>query len=151
MPIRVEKSIDDPIITFTFGGVVDPETVQEANAQLAEAINSMGMLYVMVDLRDTEMTQGEAIALIEVPDAPSFMEHPRIRTAQALDVAEPRGITHRPEPFVESGCGVRGVKPGVVRTDHVQQQKPARCSDEVAMVLGLGSQGGPILPGSVRS
>lgn len=80
MPIRVEKSIDDPIITFTFVGVVDPETVQEANAQLAEAINSMGMLYVMVDLRDTEMTQGEAVALIEVPDAPSFMEHPRIRT-----------------------------------------------------------------------
>jgi hypothetical protein len=79
MPIHVHQSIDDPIMTFAFEGEIEPETVQEASAQLAEAVETLGILYVVLDLRDTEMTQGEAIALIESPETPSLMAHPRIR------------------------------------------------------------------------
>jgi hypothetical protein len=79
MSIHVQQSIDDPIITFAFEGQIDPESFQEASAQLAEAVETLGLLYVILDLRDTEMTQGEAIALIESPDTPSLTEHPRIR------------------------------------------------------------------------
>jgi hypothetical protein len=79
MPIHVEQSVDDPIMTFMFEGEINPETVEEASAQLAEAVDTMGILYVVLDLRSTEMTQGEAVALIESPDTPSLMSHPRIR------------------------------------------------------------------------
>jgi hypothetical protein len=95
MPIHVEKSIDDPIITFTFEGEIDPETVEEASTQLAEAVETMGTLYVVLDLRSTEMTQGEAIALIESPDTSSLVSHPRIRL---VFVGDP--VPHDPtKPF----------------------------------------------------
>lgn len=79
MSIHVQQSIDDPIITFAFEGEMNQETVQEASAQLAEAIETLGLLYAIIDLRDTEMTQGEAVALLDGAGSPPLMSHPRVR------------------------------------------------------------------------
>lgn len=101
-----------------------------------------GQRAAVVDQHPGELVQGLATVA---------RQHPCIRVAQARDVGEPQGITQRPQLFVEPGCGVRGVEPGVVGPDHVHQQEPARRSDEMPVLVGLAGQGGPLLPGRVRA
>ena len=78
MPIRVERSVDDPIVTFTFEGVMDSETIQELKAQTAQLITEMGTFYGVIDLGGVETTVSEAVALLERSDGLSLSTDPRV-------------------------------------------------------------------------
>lgn len=78
MPVRVERSIDDPIVTFIFEGILDSETIQEVKAQTAQLLAEMGTFYGVIDLLGIETTFSEAIALLESSYVPALSTDPRI-------------------------------------------------------------------------
>lgn len=78
MPVRVERSIDDPIVTFIFEGLLDPETLEEVKSQTAQLLAEMGTFYGVIDLRGIETTFSEAIALLESSYVPALSADPRI-------------------------------------------------------------------------
>lgn len=85
MTVAVELAIDEPIVTVTFEGALTPEAVEGMQQQLARLLTQMGMFYVLVDVRGTGMTFGEALTLLEGAFPPgatggaSFHADPRIR------------------------------------------------------------------------
>ena len=78
MPIRVEQAVDDPIVTFIFVGGLDAETVRSANEQATLLLEQMGTYYAILDIRDVEITIGEALALLDPHNAPGLISDPRI-------------------------------------------------------------------------
>jgi hypothetical protein len=79
MPILVERAVDEPIVRFVFEGMLDAETVQEANTQMAALLEELGSFYAVIDIRGLETTFGEAAALLEGPNSPSVVAEPRIK------------------------------------------------------------------------
>jgi len=79
MLIRVERSTDDPIVTFTFVSTLDAEVIQELKTQVAQLLIEMGMFYGVVDLQEIETPVGEAITLLESSDMLSLSANPRVK------------------------------------------------------------------------
>jgi hypothetical protein len=81
MPIRIERSVDDPIVTFIFEGALDQDAVQDAKMQTAQLLTEMGLLYAVIDLRNTATTEEQAAALFSGPDIPALSSdgHGRLR------------------------------------------------------------------------
>lgn len=71
MTIRIERSIDDPIVTFVFEGPLDPYAVHDVDEKAAQLLQEMGMFYAILDIRGTQMTFGEALALFESLRSPA--------------------------------------------------------------------------------
>ncbi len=78
MLVRVERAIDDPIVTFTFESILDTESIQELKTQTTQLLTEMGMFYGVVDLREIETTVGEAITLLESSNMFSLSANPRV-------------------------------------------------------------------------
>ena len=79
MPIRFERSVDDPIVTLIFVDPLDTPDIQDANTQITQLLTEMGVLYMIIDIRDAEITFGESIALLEGPETPGLTTEPRIK------------------------------------------------------------------------
>jgi hypothetical protein len=78
MPVRVERSIDDPIVTFIVEGILHSETIQEVKAQTTQLLAEMGTFYGVVDLQGIETSIGETIGLLESSYGPALSTDPRI-------------------------------------------------------------------------
>ncbi len=78
MPVRVEKSVDDPIVTFTFEGGLDAETLEQVKLQTTQLLAEMGTFYAVIDLQRVETTFGEALALLGSSSVPALRADPRI-------------------------------------------------------------------------
>jgi hypothetical protein len=65
MTIQIERSIDDPIVTITFEGQLDPDSVRLIDEQAGLLLQEMGTFYAILDIRGTETTFGEILALLE--------------------------------------------------------------------------------------
>lgn len=78
MPIRVEQVADQPVVVFIFNGLLDAETVRSANEQAAALLEQMGAYYAVLDIRDIEITYGEALALLDNASQSGLIADPRI-------------------------------------------------------------------------
>lgn len=65
MTIRIERSIDDPIVSFTFEGDLDPESVRATDVKAGQLLQEMGTFYAIIDIRGTQITFGEVMALLQ--------------------------------------------------------------------------------------
>lgn len=89
MPIKLTRSVDDPIVMFAIEGQQDNESlieiVREANQLLAE----MGTFYAIVDMREVEITFGEVVAFFEVPGLTNVLNDPRVKPVLVRDSMPP--------------------------------------------------------------
>lgn len=76
MSIRVERSVDDPIVTFTFDGILNLETVQEMQTQMGQLLAELGTFYAVIDFQGTGIT--EAVSLLGNSSMPALRADPRI-------------------------------------------------------------------------
>lgn len=72
MTVSIQKSIDEPIVSFIFEGRLDEQTVSAVNAHVHELLQTLGSFYAIVDIRGQEVTFGEMIALFENACDPSI-------------------------------------------------------------------------------
>jgi hypothetical protein len=76
--VKVEQSVDDPIVTFIFEGLPDPETVQNINERAGQFLEQLGRYYAIIDIRGLETTYGEIIALFASIEQPNIFGNKRV-------------------------------------------------------------------------
>lgn len=79
MPISIEQAVDEPIITVSFVGALDPENIREVNEKLAKMFGESGVVYTILDVRESEITFGEVVTLLDNPDSFPLTSDPRIK------------------------------------------------------------------------
>lgn len=78
MPIQVEQSVDEPIVTFIFSGSIDTTDVQAANDRAALLLQQMGTYYAIIDVQGAEIAGTEALASLRGQDTSAPLSDPRI-------------------------------------------------------------------------
>lgn len=76
--VKVEQAVDDPIVTFTFEGLPDQQTVQQINQQAGQFLEQLGRYYAILDIRGLETTYGEVTALFASIQQPNIFGNNRV-------------------------------------------------------------------------
>jgi hypothetical protein len=77
MPVTVEQSIDDPIVTFNLVGTLDAATLTEMSVEAARLLEEMGTYYAIVDVDNLDNSEKSSVA-IDAICAKAGLVDPRI-------------------------------------------------------------------------
>lgn len=80
MTITIRKPTDAPIVEFTLEALPDREAIADLQAQVETWLTQLGQFYAIIDMRGSETTYGEVIALFESVFQMSVFTHPKIST-----------------------------------------------------------------------
>jgi hypothetical protein len=78
MPVTVERSLDDPIITLIFDGAVDQNIVNEASSKAAQLLAQMGIYYAIMDIRGAQIPLETFMRLLENSTTSTLLRDPRV-------------------------------------------------------------------------
>ena len=79
MTIVVKRSVDDPIVTFTFEKLPNDETIREVITQATEYLQEMGTYYAVIDIRLLQVKPEEITALFEMSGQQNIFTDPLVK------------------------------------------------------------------------
>ncbi|MCU0498871.1 MAG: hypothetical protein MUF87_16080 [Anaerolineae bacterium] len=78
MTVTIRKPTDAPIVEFTLEGSPDLDGIADLQAQVETWLSQLGRFDAIIDVRGSEITYGEVIALFESVFQMSVFTHPQI-------------------------------------------------------------------------
>jgi hypothetical protein len=79
MTVEIESALDEPMVRFVFRGALDRDTLADALSGALDLLDSLGVYYAVLDIRQLDATLGEFLtAFTPKSDGLALLNEPRI-------------------------------------------------------------------------